>query len=42
MRSRPEIYNKIRFGQKTTRVEVVSVAEHAAKDEAAAMYKEIR
>ncbi len=33
---------EIRFGQKTTRVEVVSVAEHAAKDEAAAMYKELR
>lgn len=30
----------IRFGQRTLTVEVVSVAEHAGKAEAAAMYRE--
>lgn len=31
----------IRFGQRTLTVEVVSVAEHAGKAEAAAMYREV-
>jgi ribosomal 50S subunit-recycling heat shock protein len=31
-----------RFGQKTTRVEVLTVAESAGKDAAAAMYRELR
>ena len=32
---------EIRFGTRTVKVEVLSVAEHAAKDEAAAMYREL-
>lgn len=32
---------EIRFGQKLIKVEVVTVAEHAGKDEASAMYKEL-
>ncbi|NMA36814.1 MAG: RNA-binding S4 domain-containing protein [Papillibacter sp.] len=32
---------EIRFGQKIIKVEVVTVAEHAGKDEASAMYKEL-
>ena len=32
---------EVAFGQSTLRVQVVSVTEHAAKDEASAMYKEI-
>lgn len=31
----------IRFGQRTLTVEVVSVADHAGKAEAAAMYREV-
>ena len=33
---------ELRFGERILRVEVVSVAEHAGKDEAAAMYRELR
>ena len=33
---------ELRFGERVLRVEVVSVAEHAGKDEAAAMYRELR
>jgi Ribosome-associated heat shock protein implicated in the recycling of the 50S subunit (S4 paralog) len=33
---------EIRFGQKTTKVEVMAVSEFAGKDGAAAMYKELR
>jgi ribosomal 50S subunit-recycling heat shock protein len=33
---------EIRFGQKTVKVEVLAVSEHAAKNEAAAMYRELR
>jgi len=33
---------EIRFGQKTVKVEVTVVAEHAAKADASAMYREIR
>ena len=32
---------EIQLGQRTTRVEVLSVTEHAAKNEAAAMYREM-
>jgi ribosomal 50S subunit-recycling heat shock protein len=32
---------EIRFGQKLIKVEVVTVAEHAGKDEAPTMYKEL-
>lgn len=32
---------EIRFGQRTVRVQVLSVAETAAKEDAVAMYKEI-
>ena len=32
---------EIRFGQRTVRVEVVAVSEHASKADAPAMYKEI-
>ena len=32
---------EIRFGQRTVKVEVVEVNEHAAKPDAPAMYKEI-
>jgi len=32
---------EIRFGQRTLKVEVVSVAEHAAKSDAPAMYREV-
>ncbi len=32
---------EIHFGTRTVKVEVLSVAEHAAKDEAAAMYREL-
>jgi len=32
---------EIQLGQRTTRVEVLSVTEHVAKDEAAAMYREL-
>lgn len=31
----------VRFGQRTVKVEVVSVAEHASKADASAMYREI-
>ncbi len=33
---------ELRFGERILRVEVVSVAEHAGKGEAAAMYRELR
>ena len=33
---------ELRFGERILRVEVVSVAEHAGKVEAAAMYRELR
>ena len=33
---------ELRFGERTLKVEVVSVAENAKKDEAAAMYRELR
>ncbi len=33
---------ELRFGERTLRVEVVSVAEHAGKDEASAMFRELR
>ncbi len=33
---------EIRLGQKTTKVEVLAVAEAAGKDAAAAMYRELR
>lgn len=33
---------EIRFGQKNLKVEVVEVTEHATKDSAAGMYREIR
>ena len=33
---------EIQFGQRTLRVEVLSVAEHAAKADAPAMYRELR
>ena len=33
---------EIRFGEKALRVKVASVSEHAGKDEAAAMYEELR
>ena len=33
---------ELRFGERTLRVEVVSVAENVKKDEAAAMYRELR
>lgn len=32
---------EIRFGAKTLRAEVLSVAEHAKKEDAAAMYREL-
>ncbi|MCL2201415.1 MAG: RNA-binding S4 domain-containing protein [Oscillospiraceae bacterium] len=32
---------EIRFGQKTLRVEVQSISEHASKADAPAMYKEV-
>lgn len=32
---------EISFGQKTVKVEVVAISEHAAKSDAPAMYKEI-
>ena len=32
---------EIGFGQKTVKVEVVSISEHAAKSDAPAMYKEV-
>lgn len=32
---------ELRFGQRTTRVEVLAVSEHVGKDEAPAMYKEL-
>lgn len=32
---------EISFGQKTVKVEVVTISEHAAKSDAPAMYKEI-
>jgi len=32
---------ELRFGQKSLKVEVISVAEHAAKADAPAMYREI-
>jgi len=32
---------EVRFGQRTLKVEVLSVAEHAAKADAPAMYREI-
>ncbi len=32
---------EVRFGQRLIKVEVVSLAEHAAKADAAAMYREI-
>jgi len=32
---------EIQFGQKTTRVEVLTVNEHASKSEAPAMYREL-
>ena len=32
---------EIRFGTRTVKVEVLSVAEHALKEDAAAMYKEL-
>jgi len=32
---------EIRFGQRTLKVEVLSVSEHATKADAAAMYREI-
>ncbi|MCL2563295.1 MAG: RNA-binding S4 domain-containing protein [Oscillospiraceae bacterium] len=32
---------EIQIGQRTTRVEVLSVAEHVGKGEAAAMYREV-
>ena len=32
---------EIRFGTRTLRVQVLAVSEHVAKDEAAAMYREI-
>ena len=32
---------EIRFGARTVKVEVLSVAEHALKEDAAAMYKEL-
>jgi len=32
---------EIRFGQRTVKVEVISVSEHATKADAPAMYKEI-
>ena len=32
---------EISFGQKTVKVEVVTVSEHAAKSDAPAMYKEV-
>lgn len=32
---------EISFGQKTVKVEVVSISEHAAKSDAPAMYKEV-
>lgn len=32
---------EIRFGSRRTRVEVLSVSEHATKDAAAAMYREL-
>ena len=31
----------IRFGQRTLKVEVISVTEHATKENASAMYKEL-
>ncbi len=32
---------EISFGQKTVKVEVVTISEHAAKSDAPAMYKEV-
>ena len=32
---------EIRFGQKTVKVEVIEINEHAAKDDAPAMYREV-
>ncbi|GHU60265.1 hypothetical protein FACS1894171_1040 [Clostridia bacterium] len=32
---------EIRFGARTTRVEVLSVSEHATKESASAMYREL-
>ena len=32
---------EVRFGQKTLKVEVLSISEHAAKADAPAMYREI-
>jgi len=32
---------EFRFGERVTRVEVLSVGEHVGKGEAAAMYKEL-
>ena len=33
---------EIRFGQKILRVEVLALSEHAGKDDAAAMYREVQ
>ena len=33
---------ELRFGERTVRVEVLSVAEHVGKSDAAAMYRELQ
>ena len=38
---RPDDVLEIRFGTRTLRVQVLAVNEHAGKDDAAAMYREI-